>query len=151
LLNTCKRKTKMASKPAAQKKFKLSKNIEQLIGSISNRDAQTEINFTAAERKEYGSLISNIEEVTQKVAEQEAKTRELINTALDPIVTITAKGLIDSANPAFTTMFGYEESEVVGKNVKMLMPDPYHSEHDGYLGNFAKTGDKKVIGIGRID
>ena len=83
----------------------------------------------------------------QEVSEQ--KTRAMISSALDPIITITAKGIIESVNPAFTKMFLYEPSEVVGKNIKILMPEPYHSEHDGYLDNYKRTENKKIIGKGR--
>ncbi len=79
----------------------------------------------------------------------EQKTQTLISSALDPIITITAKGIIESVNPAFTKMFLYEPEEVVGQNIKMLMPEPYHSEHDGYLDNYKRTGDKQIIGKGR--
>ncbi|OUS19266.1 hypothetical protein A9R01_18660, partial ['Osedax' symbiont bacterium Rs2_46_30_T18] len=79
----------------------------------------------------------------------EQKTQTLISSALDPIITITAKGIIESVNPAFTKMFLYDPEEVVGQNIKMLMPEPYHSEHDGYLDNYKRTGDKQIIGKGR--
>ncbi|NDW60446.1 PAS domain S-box protein, partial [Yangia sp. PrR004] len=52
-------------------------------------------------------------------------------------------------NPACVKMFGYSASEILGQNVKMLMPSPYYDEHDTYLQNYARSGERKIIGIGR--
>ena len=78
-----------------------------------------------------------------------AKLEAVLRTAVNAIVSIDSRGIIDSANPATTSLFGYREDELIGQNVKMLMPEPYAREHDGYLANHLRTGINKIIGIGR--
>ncbi|MCA9135334.1 MAG: PAS domain S-box protein [Planctomycetales bacterium] len=73
----------------------------------------------------------------------------IMQTAVDAIIVINADGIIQSTNPATTRLFGYEKREMVGQNVKMLMPPPFQEQHDGYLSNYAETGRAKIIGIGR--
>lgn len=84
---------------------------------------------------------------------QSSGSRESLNallaTAVDGIVIIDKLGSVQVYNPACARLFGYEAEEVVGRNVKMLMPPPYHDQHDGYLGHFRATGEKRIIGIGR--
>ena len=78
-----------------------------------------------------------------------AKLEAILSTAVNAIITIDSAGRIESANPATTRLFGYATDELVGQNVKILMPEPYAAEHDGYLVNFRRTGIRKIIGIGR--
>ncbi|MDP2169355.1 MAG: PAS domain S-box protein [Rhodocyclaceae bacterium] len=79
----------------------------------------------------------------------ENRIRAIIDTVVDGIVTIDAHGSVRSFNPAAERIFGYRAEQVVGHNVNMLMPEPYHAAHDGYLHNYLSTGKKMVIGIGR--
>jgi PAS domain S-box-containing protein len=77
------------------------------------------------------------------------RLRAILETAVEGIITIDGRGIIESFNPAAEKTFGYKAHEVVGKNVKVLMPSPYREEHDGYLGSYARTGHARIIGIGR--
>ena len=73
----------------------------------------------------------------------------IIESAVDAIVVIDAAGRIEVFNPAAQRLFGYSESEVIGRNVSMLMPAPYRDEHDRYLQRYLEEGVARVIGIGR--
>jgi PAS domain S-box-containing protein len=77
---------------------------------------------------------------------QQMKLSSILNSTVDAIITITADGTIDSFNKAAETMFGYSADVVIGKNIKILMPEPYSSKHDGYLKHYRETGEKKIIG-----
>jgi two-component system sensor kinase FixL len=84
------------------------------------------------------------------LVEREAKLSSILDTAPDAIITIDEMGIIESFNAAAVRLFGYREQEIIGKNIKHLMPSPYREEHDGYLARYRKTGEKRIIGIGRI-
>lgn len=81
--------------------------------------------------------------------ESKVRLDALLATAVDGIVIIDKKGTVEVYNQACEGLFGYTSEEVVGRNVKMLMPSPYYDEHDSYLEHYNKTGEKRIIGIGR--
>ena len=87
--------------------------------------------------------------IEQKLRESEARARSILKTTVDAIITIDDHGHIRTFNKAAENLFQYTSAEVTGKNVKVLMPQPYHREHDGYLDNYHNTHQKKIIGIGR--
>src|SRR5690242_5145855 len=79
----------------------------------------------------------------------EARARALVETAVDGVILIDDSGIVITFNPACERLFGYAAAEVIGQNVKMLMPEPFRAEHDRYIGNYRTTGERKIIGIGR--
>ena len=83
------------------------------------------------------------------MAHAEAHVRSVVNNVIDGIITINERGMILTMNPAAERIFGYKAEEVMGQNVKVLTPEPYRSEHDRYLSNYLRTGQAKIIGIGR--
>jgi two-component system, LuxR family, sensor kinase FixL len=93
--------------------------------------------------------ISELRNAESALEESATKTTAILTTMVDGVITIDEKGIVDSLNPAAERLFGYSASEVIGKNVKMLMPEPYRAEHDEYLHNYIRTGLAKIIGIGR--
>ncbi|MFZ2311690.1 MAG: PAS domain S-box protein [Methylobacter sp.] len=93
--------------------------------------------------------ISEIREKENKLKEEEARHRALLNSSLDAIITADTSGTIQSVNPATERIFGYNSEELLGHNVKLLMPEPHHSRHDRYLENYLKTGRAKMLGTVR--
>lgn len=83
------------------------------------------------------------------LGESEDRMQSVLRNAVDAIVMIDERGRVKSFNPAAQHLFGYSEDEVIGENVKMLMPNPYREEHDGYIQNYLQSRRRKVIGIGR--
>ena len=81
--------------------------------------------------------------------EKQAILAAVLRTAVDAIIIIDKCGVIESINHATERMFGYARDEMLGNNVTMLMPSPYREEHDGYLERYHKTGERRIIGVGR--
>src|SRR5262245_11111005 len=77
------------------------------------------------------------------------KLGAILNSAVAAIVTIDSRGLIETVNPAAERMFGYAGGDLIGRNISMLMPEPYRSQHDTYLAKYLATGRRQIIGIGR--
>lgn len=83
------------------------------------------------------------------LSDTEERLRAILQTAVEGIITIDERGIVESMNPAAEKTFGFKAEEVIGKNVSLLMPTPYREEHDSHLGNYLRSGHAKIIGIGR--
>jgi diguanylate cyclase (GGDEF)-like protein/PAS domain S-box-containing protein len=85
----------------------------------------------------------------KELHESETRFRSVVDKAADGMITINSRGIIQGCNAAAVKMFGHSLKDMLGQNVSMLMPEPYHSQHDQYLGNYLTTGEKNIIGINR--
>jgi PAS domain S-box-containing protein len=126
-------------------------------GEVTCRDGRTFLRRIIPYRSENrigGVVITFFDISSRRVSEQslresQERMQAILNTAADAIITINRSGVITRANPATERMFGYRQSELVGKNVKMLMPPPYCDEHDEYIARYLRTGEARIIGSGR--
>lgn len=92
------------------------------------------------------NLETMVAERTAELAHNEMRTRSILAAMADGVVQINSQGHILSVNKALLDVFGYEEHELIGQNVKILMPEPFHSEHDGYLQHYLGARNPKIIG-----
>jgi len=119
--------------------------------------AKSQLAIEISKRREAEEALKKVaDDLELRVVEQtidfqksEARLKAVFETLTEGLITIDNKGNIEDFNPSAERIFGYDKAEVIGMNVKMLMPDPYKSEHDGYLANYLNTGEAKIIGIGR--
>ena len=81
--------------------------------------------------------------------DNEARLAAIVENAVDAIITTDERGVCESVNKAAEEMFGYRADEMIGQNVSMLMPTPHREAHDAYMASYLRTGEKKIIGIGR--
>jgi two-component system sensor kinase FixL len=94
--------------------------------------------------------LSEVQGFNQELQRREALLRSILDTVPDALVVIDEHGLIQSFSAAAERLFGFHPEEVVGRNVSMLMPSPYREQHDGHLARYLSTGERHIIGIGRI-
>ncbi|MCH8213974.1 MAG: PAS domain S-box protein [Proteobacteria bacterium] len=97
-----------------------------------------------------GTDITSRRRAELALRESEERLRAVIDSLVIGVITIDKQGVVQSFSPGAERMFGYAPDEVVGNNIRMLMPEPYHSGHDGYLTNYLNTGEAKIIGKGRV-
>jgi two-component system, LuxR family, sensor kinase FixL len=125
----------------------LDADIDQCIVESLYDEKRLDIRLAFAEKLARDKIQRSI--IEDKLRESEARYRSIVETTVDAIITINDRGLIRTFNRAAEKLFQYKASEVMGKNVIILMPEPYKSEHDDYIHNYLSTGHRKIIGIGR--
>jgi two-component system, LuxR family, sensor kinase FixL len=94
--------------------------------------------------------VNQLRVANQELAISHAHMRSVLETVPDAMVIIDEKGIIQSFSAAAERLFGYITGEVQGRNVSILMPEPYRHEHDGYLNRYLATGERRIIGVGRV-
>jgi PAS domain S-box-containing protein len=94
--------------------------------------------------------ITGLKRAQADLAEREAHLRSILDTVPEAMIVIDEQGLVTSFSAAAATLFGYRPAEVIGRNVRILMPEPYRAEHDDYIANYLRTGEARIIGYGRL-
>ena len=87
---------------------------------------------------------------THDLLAREAHLRSILDTVPDAMIVIDEQGIMQSFSSAAERLFGHSAAEMIGKNVKLLMPSPYRENHDGYIERYLRTGERRIIGIGRV-
>ncbi len=149
--------TAIASLCAAFFSSLLIKPLKHMIEEIKGFDKEDiKLNLPVSLNDEIGDLARAFDGLMKKLNQSRiaeihslGRLQAIVDNTVDGLITINEQGYIENFNKSCESIFGYSADEVIGKNVKMLMPEPYHTEHDSYLDNYNKTGDKKIIGIGR--
>jgi len=94
--------------------------------------------------------LSRATQSAQDAAAREAHLQSILDTVPEAMIVIDERGSIQSFSAAAARLFGYSLEEVLGKNIKMMMPSPYRENHDGYIARYLSTGERRIIGIGRV-
>lgn len=95
----------------------------------------------------FWQMVTNLKQIRVDLEKSQSQLQAIIHNAMDGIITINEAGEILGFNPAAEQIFGYAQHEVLGKNLSMLMPEPYRSEHDSYIDRYIQTGQAKIIGV----
>jgi len=117
--------------------------------------ARSSVSLTRDAAGERRWVVNLVEDVTKRKRSEETAARTVaqltavLDGAKDAIIAIDIKGIVQSINAAGERMFGYERDEVVGRNLRMLMPEGDARRHDDYIANYLRTGLGKIIGVGR--
>ena len=99
-----------------------------------------ELGRTARGRSELQQVQQQLQDRVAKLADAEQRVRAIVDHVIDGIITIDERAIVETFNPAAERIFGYRAEEVIGHNVRMLMPEPYHGQHDSYVANYLGTG-----------
>ncbi|MBF0277763.1 MAG: response regulator [SAR324 cluster bacterium] len=128
--------------------FRLADSRYRIIG-LRKEELEKEIEERKSLENKLEQRNRNWEKTAKNLSESQTQLQAILDSTVDSIITIDEKGNIQNANQACVTMFAYSKEELMGQNIKMLMPSPYCEEHDAYLLRYLETKQPKLIGIGR--
>lgn len=97
-----------------------------------------------------GASWRQVMQSNQDAAAREAHVKSILDTVPDAMIVIDERGIIQSFSAAAQRLFGYTPEEVIGNNIKIMMPSPYREGHDSYLARYLRTGERRIVGIGRV-
>jgi PAS domain S-box-containing protein len=137
----------LRSRPAFEAQFHSPFEWVVLILGILIGSALAALTWSLSDRRERALGLAN--DMTLQFREVAAHTQAIVDNVIDGIVTIDERGIVGSLNRSAERIFGYMAGEVISRNVSMLMPEPYRSQHDAYLHSYLTTGTARIIGIGR--
>ena len=109
-----------------------------------------DVSFFAVLGPILGVIGNRLSHESEDARNQQAQLQSILDTVPEAMVVIDERGIMRSFSVTAERLFGWSAAEVIGKNVSILMPAPYRQEHDGYLQRYRKTGERRIIGIGRI-
>lgn len=130
------------------------KNINQAAKAFADSGYQSRASVKGSDEltdlaTSFNEMANTVEQKKTELVNKEESISLILNTMDNGVITIDETGVVHSFNRAAEKICGYSEAEVIGKNVSCIMPDPYRSEHDSYIQNYLKTGEKKIIGSAR--
>jgi PAS domain S-box-containing protein len=129
--------------------------LQQVVGRMAGGDlsARARTDRGSPELRQlagsFNEMASTLEQRRTALEASEARLRAVVDNAADGIITINARGIIEAVNPEATRLFGYRHDELIGQNVRILLPAPDSVRHDEYLARYLRTGEARIIGIGR--
>ncbi|HCS55686.1 MAG TPA: diguanylate cyclase [Planctomycetaceae bacterium] len=130
---------------------------EVMILGICCRRSQAEMRINAEYQEHLARTNRHIEQQVQertrelnlnqqKLSTTQARLQAMLDSTLDPMITINCRGIVQTASNSVETVFGWKPDELIGQNIKVLMPEPYRSNHDGYLARYQQTGKSELLG-----
>lgn len=132
------------TKPISSKMLgDMTRTIEEAITSGGKLELPT------GQRDEVGKLALAFQKLVERHNEHNARVNAVIDKVVDAIISIDDHGTVLSYNPASETLFGYPPEEVIGQNIKLLMPQAIADAHDGYLATYRRTGERHIVGVTR--
>ena len=116
---------------------------------MASLDESDELASLKAEIDRLRSELDENRALVQSLGLEGERAKGILEVAADGILTIDESGLIEYVNPAISHIFGFDADELIGQNVRLLMPAPHEKAHDGYLENYRRTRERKILGVGR--